>query len=48
MNISLFTLAYPSVVFLCCLSFFCDEHLFGGSKCGCCVRGTSRGWKVIF
>jgi len=21
------TLAYPSSVFVCCLSFFCDDHL---------------------
>jgi len=48
MNISLFTLAYPSFVFLCCLSFFCDDHLLGGSRCGCSVKDTFRGWRVIF
>jgi len=37
------TLAYPYFVFMCCLSFFCDDHLFGGSICGCSVKGTSRG-----
>jgi len=42
------TLAYPSFVFLCCFFFFCDDHLFGGSKCGCSVKGTSRGWGAIF
>jgi len=48
MNISLFTLAYPSFVFLCYLSFFCDDHLFGGSRCSCSVKGTCKGWWVIF
>jgi len=48
MNIFLFTLAYHSFVFMCYLSFFCDDHLFDGSKCGYSVRGTYGGWWVIF
>jgi len=43
MNISLFTLVYLFSVFLCCLYFFCDDHLFGESRCGCSVRGTCGG-----
>jgi len=31
----------------CCMFFFCDDHLFGGSRCGCSVKGTFRGWRAI-
>jgi len=26
---------------------FCDDHLFGGSRCGCSVKGASWGWRAI-
>jgi len=38
-------LAYPSV-FLSCVVFFCDDHLFGGNKSSCRFRGTSGGWRM--
>ena len=26
---------------------FCDDHLFGGSRCGCSVKDISGGWRAI-
>ncbi|QCE00901.1 omega-3 fatty acid desaturase [Vigna unguiculata] len=38
-------LAYPCFLCSCLVLYvsFCDDHLFGGSRCGCSVKGTSGG-----
>jgi len=42
---SLIRLAYPCFLCSCLVLYvsFCDDHLFGGSRCGCNVKGTSEG-----
>jgi len=47
--IPLIRLAYPCffVSVSCCMFSFCDDHLFGGSRCGYSVKGTSGGWRAI-
>ena len=46
---SLIRLAYPCFLCSCLVLYvsFCDDHLFGGSRCGCSVKGTSEGWRAI-
>jgi len=42
---SLIRLAYPCFLCSCLVLYvsFCDDHLFGGSRCGCSVKGASGG-----
>ncbi|QCD97471.1 hypothetical protein DEO72_LG6g2181 [Vigna unguiculata] len=37
--------AYPCFLCSCLVLYvsFCDDHLFGGSRCGCSVKSMSRG-----
>jgi len=43
--IPLIRLAYPCFLGSCLVLyvFFCDDHLFGGRRCGCSVKSTSWG-----
>jgi len=47
--IPLIKLAYPCFLYSCLVLYvsFCDDHLFGGSKCGCNVKDISGGWRAI-
>jgi len=42
---SLIRLAYPCFLCFCLVLYvsFCDDHLFGGSRCGCSVKGIYGG-----
>jgi len=46
---SLIRLAYHCFLCSCLVLYvsFCDDHLFGGSRYGCSVKGTSRGLRAI-